>query len=66
MYGTAQLQGKTSCVKYTRVARKFLTSQLANMPWLLAIIIVKYINIISRVLAQNTTGNFIVTNGHVY
>ena len=38
-------------VEYTHVAREFLVSQLASMPWLLASIILKYIDIISRVLA---------------
>ena len=46
-----------------RVARKFLTSQLASVPWLLANIIVKYMDIISRVLARHTTSNLIVMDG---
>ena len=36
---------------------------LVSMPWLLARIIVKYMDIISRVLAWHTTSNLIVTNG---
>ena len=39
-----------------------LTSQLMSMPWLLASII-KYVDIISIVLARHTTGNLIVTDG---
>ena len=38
-------------------------SQLAGMPWVLASIIVKYMDIISRVLAQHTTSNLIITDG---
>ena len=33
-----------------------------SMLWLLVSIIVKYIDIISRVLAQHTTGNLTVTD----
>ena len=40
-----------------------LVSQLTNMPWLLAGIIVKYMDIISRVLIWHTIGNLIVTVG---
>ena len=46
-----------------RVACKFLASHLMSMPWLLASIIVKYMDIISRVLAWHTIGNLIVTDG---
>ena len=57
---------KLAC-EYTRVACKFLMSQLVRMPLLLASIIVKYMDIISTVLARNTTGNLIVTDGpYVY
>ena len=45
------------------VARKFLMSQLVSIPWLLASIIVKYMDIISRVLAWHATSNLIVTDG---
>ena len=38
-------------------------SQLMSIPWLLASIIVKYMDIISRVLAHHTTSNLIVTDG---
>ena len=38
-------------------------NQLVSMPWLLANITVKYMDIISRVLVRHTTGNFIVTDG---
>ena len=34
-----------------------------SMPWLLASIIVKYVDIMSRVLAWHTTGNLIITDG---
>ena len=44
------------------VACDFLASKLASMPWLLPSIIVKYMDIISRVLAQHTMGNLIVTD----
>ena len=54
-YGTAQLQGKT-CVSSTHVL-------LASMPWLLTSTIVKYMDIISRVLAWHITGDLIVTDG---
>ena len=33
------------------------------MPWLLASIIVEYMDIISRVLAWHSTGNLIITDG---
>ena len=55
---------KLTC-PYTHVAFKLLTSQLpsySQIPWFLASIIVKYIDIY-RVLARHTTGNFIVTDG---
>ena len=48
-----------SYVKYMQVACEFLTS----MPWLLAIIIVKHMDIISKVLVRLTTGNLIKTDG---
>ena len=51
------------CVKYMHVVREFLTRQLTSKPWLLTSIIVKYMDIISRVLARHTTGNFIIMDG---
>ena len=57
-YGTAQL-GKARVLN----AHVLLASQLTGMPWLLPSIIVKYMVIISRVLAQHSTGNLIVTDG---
>ena len=36
---------------------------LMSMLWLLISIIVKYMNIVSRVLAQHTTSNLIVMDG---
>ena len=44
------------------VACEFLASKLASMPWLLPSINVKYMDIISGVLAQHTMGNLIVTD----
>ena len=46
-------------VESTYVACKFLTNQLTSVLLLLASIIVKYMDIISRVLAQHTSGNLI-------
>ena len=43
--------------------RMLLASQLASMPLLPTSIIVKYMDIVSRVLARHTTGNLIVTDG---
>ena len=45
------------------VACEFLASQLVSMPWLLARIIVKYMDIISGVLDQHITGNLVITDG---
>ena len=42
---------------------EFLASQLASMSLLLATIIVNYMDIISTVLAQHTTDNFIAMDG---
>ena len=56
---TAQLQGKTR-MSSTRV---LLASQFVSMPWLLTSIIIKYMDIISRVLARHTTSNLIITDG---
>ena len=44
-------------------AHVLLSSQLASMSWLLTSIIVKYMDIISRLLARHATGNLIVTDG---
>ena len=41
----------------------FVASQLTSMPWLLISIIVKYMDIISRVLARHTADNLVVTDG---
>ena len=61
---TVQLNYKVnSSVEYTCVARKFLMSQLISMPWLLTSIIVKYMDIISRVIVQHTTSNLIIMDG---
>ena len=52
------------CVEYTRVACKFLSSELMSMPCrLLTSIIVKYMDIINRMLARHITSNLIVTDG---
>ena len=59
MYSTAQLLGKT-CVLSTPVLR---ASFLQVNSRLLTSIIVKYMDIISRVLAQHTTSNLIVMDG---
>ena len=59
---TVQLSYKNWPVKYTSVVCEFLASKLASMPWLLPSIIVKYMDIISRVLAQHTMGDLIVTD----
>ena len=40
-------------------AHELLARQLMIMPWLLASIIISYMDIISRVLARHTTSNFI-------
>ena len=45
------------------VAHELFASPLTNIPWLLTSIIVKYMDIISKVLARHTTGNLIVMDG---
>ena len=64
-YGTAQLLGKTYASS-TCACYEFLASRVASylrMLWLLAIIIVEYMDIVNRVLARHITGNLIVMDG---
>ena len=64
-YSTAQLQSRTcvssTCVLLTSFSR--VSHESVRTPWLLTSIIVKYMDIMSRVLAWHTTGNLIVTDG---
>ena len=61
MFNTTQLQGNTH-MSSTPV---LLASEPASMSWLLVSIHVKYMDIISTVLARHTTGNLIIM-GHDY